>query len=163
MGRLKADKLHVQFAAGAAPDGPLTPRRYTLTHSDATGDLFLTIGADYDFRQLRGMQARFVRDEVLAEWRHERDGPELHVDCHVSGGLVLGPASWRDAIFRQELPLALEAICFGDRELFEGQPELTRSPIWVHFHTSQPRYHRVERWGTVSEYRATSGQPQASA
>ncbi len=163
MGRLRADKLHVQFAHGAETDGPVTPRRYTLTHSDATGDLYLTIGADYDRQQLLGWQARFMRDEVLAEWRHEADGPALHVDCHVSGGLVLGPASWRYAIFRQELPLVLEAICFGDRKLFEGQPQLTRSPIWVHFHASQPRYNRVERWGTVGEYLAASGQPEASA
>lgn len=108
MGRLKADKLHVQFAAGAAYAGPLTPRRYTLTHSDATGDLYLTIGADYDRRQLGGSQARFMRDEVLAEWRREPEDPALHVDCHVSGGLVLGSAGWRDAIFRQEKYDAME-------------------------------------------------------
>jgi hypothetical protein len=64
MGRLIADKLHVRFAAGTTPDGPVSPRRYTLTHSDATGDLYLTIGADHDLRQLRGVQARFMRDEV---------------------------------------------------------------------------------------------------
>jgi len=163
MGRLRSDKLHVRFAAGAAPDDPLTPRRYTLTHSDATGDMYLTIGADYDRQQLRGWQARLMRDEVLGEWRRGRDSPELHVDCHVSGGIILGPASWRYAIFRRELPLALEAICCGDRELLEGQDQLTQSPIWVHFHASQPRYNRVERWGTVREYLATSAPPQPSA
>jgi len=152
MGRLKADKLHMQFAAGAAPDGPLTPRRYTLTHSDATGDLFLTIGADYDLRQLGGSQARFMRDEVLAEWRHEPEGPALHVDCHVSGGLVLGSAGWRDAIFRQELPLALEAMCYGDRRLLDSRPKLEHAPVWVHFHARQEKYDVIEHWGTVADY-----------
>ena len=32
-----AAKLHVRFLEGASPHGPLTPRRYTLTHSDVTG------------------------------------------------------------------------------------------------------------------------------
>jgi hypothetical protein len=154
MGRLKPEKLHVQFAPDTAPEGPVAPRRYTLTHSDATGDLFLTIGSDYDRQQVSGWYTRLMRDEVLAEWRDEEDGPALHVHCHVSGGLVLGPAGWRDAIFRRELPLVLEAFRFGDRHLFEIWPELDWAPIWVHFHAAQPHYNRVESWGTLAGYTA---------
>jgi hypothetical protein len=154
MGRLKPEKLHVQFAPDTTPEGPVAPRRYTLTHSDTTGDLFLTIGSDYDRQQVSGWYTRLMRDEVLAEWRDEEDGPALHVYCHVSGGLVLGPAGWRDAIFRRELPLVLEAFRFGDRHLFEVRPELDWAPIWVHFHAAQPRYNRVESWGTLAGYTA---------
>ncbi len=151
MSRLKPEKLHVQFAPDATPEGPVSPRRYTLTHSDATGDLFLTIGADYDRKQISGWTARLMRDEVLAEWRQE-DGHALHVHCHVSGGLVVGSAGWRDAIFRRELPLVLEAFRFGDGGLFEAQPELDQAPIWVHFHARQSRYNRVEPWGVPGEF-----------
>ena len=34
-----------------------------LTHSDITGELFLTIAAKYDYDKITDM-----RDEVLAEW-----------------------------------------------------------------------------------------------
>jgi hypothetical protein len=95
-----------------------------------------------------------MRDEVLAEWREEEDGPALRVHCHVSGGLVVGSAGWRDAIFQRELPLVLEAFRFGDRRLFEMQPGLDQAPIWVHFHARQPRYNRVESWGTPADYTA---------
>jgi hypothetical protein len=152
MGRLKPEKLHVRFVSGAAPEGPITPRRYTLTHSDATGDLFLTIGPDYDQQQISGWYTRLLRDEVLAEWREEENGPALYVHCHVSGGLVVGSARWRDAIFQRELPLVLEAFRFGDRRLFETQPELDQAPIRVHFHATQPRYNRVESWGVPAEF-----------
>jgi len=158
MSRLKPEKLHVRFLPGAAPEGPVTPRRYTLTHSDATGDLFLTIGPDYDRRQISGWYTRLMRDEVLAGWREEEDGPALHVHCHVSGGLVVGPAGWRDAIFRQELPLVLEALRFGDRHLFEAQPELDQAPIWVHFNATQPRYNRVESWGVPARFAFHNGE-----
>ena len=152
MSRLNAEKLHVEFADGTSRDGPLTPRRYTLTHSDSTGDLYLTIAQDYDRRQISGLYTRLLRDEVLAEWRQENDGPALHVHCHVSGGLVLGSARWRYAIFRRELPLVLEAFRYGDRQLFKTEPGLDRAPIWIHFHATRRRYNRTESWGVPADY-----------
>jgi hypothetical protein len=150
--RLCPEKLHVRFLPGAAPEGPITPRCYTLTHSDATGDLFLTIGPQHDREQISGLYTRLMRDEVLAEWGGEEDSPVLHVHCHVSGGLVLGSAGWRDAIFRRELPLVLESFRFGDRRLFEIHPMLGRAAILVHFHATQSRYDRVESWGVLADY-----------
>lgn len=154
MSRLKPEKLHVRLALGATPGGPVIPRRYTLTHSDLTGHLYLTVGLEYDRRQIAGWYTRLMRDEVLAEWCKGGNGLGLHVHCHVSGGLVFGPASLRDAVFRRELPLVLEAIQFGDRLLFEAHPELDRAPIWVHFHAKQSRHDHVERWGVPADYRS---------
>ena len=154
MSRLRDEKLHVQFTEGVATDGPVTPRRYTLTHSDATGDLFLTVGADYDREQISGWYTRLLRDEVLAEWREDEDGPALHVYCHVSGGLVMGPAGWRYGIFRHHMPQVLEAFRLGDQELFEAHPALDSAPIWVHFQAVQRRYNRKEPWGTLADYRS---------
>ncbi len=115
MSRLNPAKLHVRWGRGVTPQRPVAPRRYTLTHSDATGDLFLTIAADYDRKQVTGLYTRLMRDEVLAEWG-EKDGRSvLHVHCHVSGGLCVGAARFRDAIFQHELPLVLEALRYGDR------------------------------------------------
>ena len=129
------------------------PRRYTLTHSDATGDLFLTIGADYDEEQISGVYTRLMRDEVLAEWHEEAGMPALHVHCHVSGGIILGGAGWRYRIFQHELPLVLEAFRYGDRDLFDARPELDQAPIQIHFHAVQKQYNKVEDWGVPADYR----------
>ena len=152
MNRLRTEKLHTRLGAGVDPSQPISPRCYTLTHSDGTGDLYLTIGAEYDEAQISGWYTRLMRDEVLAEWREEEDGPSLHVYCHVSGGLAFGTASWRYAIFRHELPLVLEAFRFGDRGLFETYPELDEAPIRIHFRSHRRRYRRTERWGTPADY-----------
>ena len=157
MSRLNPDKLHTRFAPGSTPTGPVTPRRYTLTHSDATGDLYLTIGPDYDREQISRWYTRLMRDEVLAEWRGERAGPSLHVHCHVSGGIVFGTAGLRDGIFRRELPLVLEALRYGDGALFAGHPDLDQAPIYIHFHAAQERYDRVEMWGVPADYDTTVG------
>lgn len=163
MRRLNPEKLHVRFISGTTYEGPITPRRYTLTHSDRTGDLYLTIGSDYDRRQIGGWYTRLMRDEVLAEWRVEEDCTVLHVHCHVSGGLIFGSAGWRDAIFQRELPLVLEAFRYGDRRLLEAQPELDRAPIYVHFRAAQPGYNRTEPWGVPADYRHGEDQVAAEA
>ncbi len=68
MKNLKPSKLTVQFLPGAQPDGPILPRRYTLTHSDSTGELLLSIGLEFNRPQISGWYTRLMRDEVLAEW-----------------------------------------------------------------------------------------------
>ena len=153
MSRLRPDKLHVRFRDRATPTGPIAPRRYTLTHSDATGDLFLTVGTEYDRKQISGWYTRLMRDEVLAEWREDEEGPALHVHCHLSGGLVFGTARWRHEIFRHELPLVLEAFRFGARQLYEAHPALDEAPIRVHFAAIRRRHRRTERWGTPADFR----------
>jgi hypothetical protein len=156
LSRLRPEKVQVRFLGGAEAEGPLSPRRYTLTHSDMTGDLFLSVGPEYNQAQILGWYTCFMRDEVLAEWQEGDEGPSLHVYCHVSGGLVLGTAGWRYAIFQHELPLALEALRYGDRALFAAHPELDGAPLLVHFHARQRRYRRVQRWGAPADYRLTN-------
>lgn len=153
MSRLRPEKLYVRFTEGVDPEGPIVGRRYTLTHSDRTGDLFLTVGLAYDQRQISGWYTRLMRDEVLAEWLEDDEGARLQVTCHVSGGIVFGPAGWRYLIFRRELPLVLEALRYGDRVLYAAHSELDNAPIRIRFHALQRRYRRVEQWGTPADYR----------
>ena len=51
-----ADKLTVVYMNGAIPlePLPLAARRYTLTHSDLTGELLLSVGRQYNQGQLSG-------------------------------------------------------------------------------------------------------------
>jgi hypothetical protein len=95
MTRLIPEKLHVKYLCDTTPDAPLLPRFYTLTHSDFSGDLFLSIGPCYDMKQISGLHTRLMRDEVLAELGKDLQGYSLNVFCHVSGGFVFGRAKWR--------------------------------------------------------------------
>lgn len=130
-----------------------TPRYYTLTHSDITGDLFLSIGSRYDTRQTSKLYTRLMRDEVLAKLEEASGQLVLDVHCHVSGGLVIGRAKWRYEIFCSELSLALEAIRYGDKAFFEQNPQLDKPPVLVHFKSSNNRYNKIENWGTIADYK----------
>ena len=152
MERLNPDKLHVTYLAGTTPESLTLPRRYTLTHSDITGQLFLSIGNEYDTKQISRLYTRLMRDEVLAEFAEE-DSMVLKVYCHVSGGFVLGTAKWRYNIFRSELPLVLEAIRYGDETAFKQNTQLYNTPVLIHFRSNDKRFNKVENWGTVADYR----------
>jgi hypothetical protein len=150
--RLNPSKLHVTLGDNVTEDHPVNSRSYTLTHSDTTGQLFLTIDTTYNKKQISGWYTRLMRDEVLAEWKREMVGPILHVYCHISGGLVLGNAGWRYAIFKRELPLVLEAFRYGDRMLYLSYPELDNAVIKVHFSSHHQRHRKVQNWGSPKDY-----------
>lgn len=151
MSDLNPEKLHVRWMEISDQQSHTFPRAYTLTHSDRTGDLFLTIGPDIDRKQISGWYTRLMRDEVLAKWEKEGDGWSLHVHLHVSGGIVLGTARWRAAIFRQHLPGVLQAFRHGD-PIFSRHPELDHAPIYVHFHAKQTKFNQTERWGRFEDF-----------
>lgn len=150
---LNPEKLHTHWEPDISKDRLLYPRRYTLTHSDLTGDLFLTIGSTYNRKQISGLYTRLMRDEVLASWEQADNIPVLQVHCHVSGGLVIGSAGFRRAIFRRHMPLVLEAFRYGDRDLWEANPHLDRASIIVKFAVRQTSSNRSEHWGRFADYR----------
>lgn len=146
MGRLNPEKLHVEFKSGVTTTHPILGRKYTLTHSDVTAELFLTIGLYFAYDKITSM-----RDEVLAEWRNSNCGLFLYVYVYVGD---YGPAvnAIRNTIFRRELPLALEAMVYGDQKLFKVNPPLMNAPIWIQFDSTDPTYNRYEYWGTAIDY-----------
>lgn len=148
MKKLNPSKLSVEFRAGVTPVEPVTGRKYTLTHSDTTAELFLTIGPSYAYDKINKM-----RDEVLAKWRMYNGYPLLHIYVYVDGQSGHDKAAIRNLIFRRELPLALEAIRYGDNRFFLYHPELDNAPIWIYFDSINPNYDRFENWGTPSDYK----------
>ena len=147
MRRLKPEKITVEFRDGVTTIDPLIPRRYTLTHSDITARLFLTIGLSFANDKINAM-----RDEVLAEWIQKEERYFCYVYLYVDGQFSQGEASKRNSIFRRELPLALEAIRYGDRIFFNTHPGLNCSAIIVFFLSTIPQFNKIENWGSFSDY-----------
>jgi hypothetical protein len=147
MNQLKPEKLSVELRAGVTPTEPITPRRYTLTHNDITAELYLTIGKTYAYDKITAM-----RDEVLGEWIMIQDKYIFFVYLYVNGDYGKDVAAVRNYIFRRELPLALNAIKYGDKDFFIAHSELNSAPIIVHFSSTFDEYNKTENWGTFSDY-----------
>lgn len=146
------DKLSVAYRDGVTAAGAVLPRRYTLTHSDATGELFLTVGVHYAWDKVNAA----MRDEVIGEWVSNGGYPYAHFYVYIDqGDYSAEQAARRNEVFRRELPLALTAIRYGDRMLFEAYPALDQAAVVITFMSANPQYARQENWGSFRDYSAS--------
>lgn len=152
MSKLNPKSLSVEFIGDVTAISPIIPRRYTLTHSDITAELFLNIGILFNYDKINAM-----RDEVLGEWINISGNYFYYVYLYVDGqsNPTEKETAIRDSIFRRELPLALEAIRYGDREFFDTHIKLNYAPIIVYFISNNPKFNIIEKWGTFSDYDST--------
>ena len=142
------EKLSVEYMNGAASTEPVIPRRYTLTHSDLTGELFLYIGINYAWGKINPL-----RDEVLSEWKKYGCSLYFCVYLYIDQGQYNPSVSAkRNEIFRRELPVALTAIRYGDRIFFSTYPSLDHAPITVNFISAYPEFARQENWGALQSF-----------
>lgn len=148
MSKFQPEKLNVSYKDEIRTKTFLLPRKYTLTHSDESGELFLSIGKNYDFDQINYN----IRDEVLGSW--EKDDKEyLLITLEVDNGDDISNTIKRDKIFRQEIVLALMAIVYGDNLFFENNKELYEAPVRVKFNSKFSEYDTLEDWGMVKDYK----------
>lgn len=148
MNILDPEKLHVEIRNDVTDTEPVFGRKYTLTHSDQTAELFLTISMQFAYEKVT-----VIRDELLAEWTLTNGIPYLYVHIYLNGMLNPDALVMRDEIFRRELPLALEAIRYGDRSFFDAHPDLDNAEIWVQFYSENPAYNRFEFYGLIKDYK----------
>ena len=151
LSKFSPERLSVTYRDGTTAANLVLPRRYTLTHSDSTGELFLNIGCDYAWDQVNS-----TRDEVLGEWYPSGSHSLIYL-IHVyidQGEYDLNTSSKRYETFKRELPLALTAIRYGDRALFKAYPFLDHAPIIITFMSVYPSIASQENWGTFQSYSA---------
>ncbi|KAF2291271.1 hypothetical protein GH714_022032 [Hevea brasiliensis] len=145
--RFEASKLKVVLMGKEMNEySGIIPRTYILSHCDFTANLTLTISNVINIDQLRGW---YSKDDVVVEWKKIGGKLGLHIHCYVSGpNLMLDlAAELRYHIFSKEMPLVLEAVLHGDSVLLREHPELMDALVWVYFHSSSPKYNRLECWG----------------
>ena len=149
MSNFSPERLFVEYRDGVTATEPVISRHHTLTHSDDTGDLFLTIGTQFAWDKVNPE----LRDEVLGEWK--TDGHFLYYNAYVivnKQNQDFETAMRRYEVFRRELPLALTAIRYGDRLLFERYPVLDNALIIMNFMSTYPQLYKQEVFGTFSSY-----------
>jgi hypothetical protein len=147
--KFKPEKLKVTFIPPATAFVPIDGRKYTLTHSDITGELFLSIGNVYDYQAINYE----MRDEVLADWITINGEYLLYGKVYISNGEYdRNMSRIRYMIFKKELDLALTAMIYGDRSFFTYYLWLLDAPIYVQFSSVYPEFNQIAYYGTPRTY-----------
>ncbi|MDF2952276.1 MAG: staygreen family protein [Anaerocolumna sp.] len=148
MRELNPQKVFVQYRDRMIPYEPVIGRKYTITHSDTTAELFVFVAQNYAEDQITSM-----RDEVRVAWEQGKEGLALIGSVIVDGNGVPGNASIRNKIFYNEMPTALQALRQGDRFLFDKEPNLDNTPVFIHFISDNPNFNKIYNFGIIGIYK----------
>lgn len=146
--RINPQKVFVQYRDIMKPYEPVLERRYTITHSDITAELFVFVASDYANDQVTS-----IRDEVRIVWEQYKKGFALYGFVLVDGNGVTGNAEIRNKIFYKEMPTALQALRQADRFLFDKEPDLDNTPVFIRFISNNPIYAKTYNFGVISSYK----------
>lgn len=149
MSKFKPEKLRIKYIPPATAFEPVDRRKYTLTHSDTTGELYLSIGNIYDYQAINYK----MRDEVLADWITVNGEYLLYGNVYISNGEYDKKMSRiRYMIFKKELDLALTGLIYGDKSFYSNYPWLLDAPIYVQFASIYPEFSELAYFGTPRKY-----------
>lgn len=132
-------KLDVDFSS-TIQNKEFIDRKYTLTHSDTTGQRYLFIGEQF-------AEDRFnnLRDEVLGEWTRN----ELHIICNLYSEYSSLTLEKRYEKFKEHMPRAITAILNGDKE-YIIKKNLLDYKVLVSFLSNKLAY--KEYYGKIQDY-----------
>ncbi len=140
-------KVFVQYRDCMQPTGSVEGRKYTITHSDATADLFVTIADCYAEDRVSRM-----RDEVRLAWEFHNGKPVLMGSVLIDERGMTENSCMRSQIFYREMPMALKALRWADRFLFCEDPCLDGAQVWIHFISCNPALDKSYDFGTIGSY-----------
>lgn len=146
MKKINPKKVFTEFRDGVNKIEPIEGRKYTVTHSDKTGDLFVTIGLKYAEDKIDKL-----RDELLLTWTYSDERLKLIGQVLIDNEVIKN-SRIRNIIFKKEMPLALQAIRYADRELFQLNKSLDDIPIEIQFISQSEKYNKIIEFGTMKEY-----------
>ncbi len=148
MKELNPNKVFVQYRDIMNPYEPVMGRKYTITHSDTTAELFVFVSENYAEDQITRM-----RDEVRLAFEQTKNGLALIGSVIVDEKGVIGNPYIRNKIFYNEMPTALQALRQADRFLFGRYPSLDNTPVYIDFISSNPAYDKTYDFGVIGSYK----------
>ena len=143
----KQRQIFVEYRDNVGPLAPLEERTYTMTHSDETGDIFVTIELNY-----APDQTNKIQDQVYMKWLPIEDKFFLYGEVIIDNDTITGKSDISYEIFSREMPLALHAIYTADLPLFEAYPTLNDTPVIINFLSTDPKYDKLHCYGEISHY-----------
>ena len=144
----KDSNTYIEYRDSFTAEGPVQGRKYTITHSDTTGDLFVTVGNDYAEDKID----QKMRDEVRLKWIKSLKRPALIGTVFLDGDDMKRDVIKRKEIFVKEMPTALKGLRKVEDTLFQMNPCLDKAQVIIGFESSNPMYQGWHSFGVIGDY-----------
>lgn len=148
MRELNSDRVHTEYRDGVSETFPLVGRKYTITHSDETAEVFVTIGKEFASDKFGAL-----RDEVILMLTQREGKIQMYGTVIVNSEEIPNGAKYRNDIFLRELPGALEALRFADRDFYNQYEMLDELPIYIWFQSTFDEFNKVYDYGKMKDYK----------
>jgi hypothetical protein len=139
--------VFLQYRDKIKTTDPVAGRKYTITQSDNSDDLFVIIAEEYADDRINHM-----RNEVKIEWQRRKREYILSGSVLIDINQSEVNSKIRNEIFRREMPIILKSLRFADRFLFEQYPILDSSTVIIHFASKDPAYNKSYNFGAIGNY-----------
>ncbi|WP_054738880.1 staygreen family protein [Cellulosilyticum ruminicola] len=143
----RSRQIFVEYRDKVTKTTPTQNRTYTMTHSDETGDLFVTIGLIY-----ADDMTYEIQDQVYLRFTPLADKWILLGEVLIDSEDFEGNKQVRYDIFKRKMPLALQAIYTADKAFFDAYPELKDAPILIRFKSTDSKYDKLYDYGSIGNY-----------
>nr|WP_083489307.1 staygreen family protein [Heyndrickxia shackletonii] len=144
-----SETLSVNIAPPATVFHPLEGRKYTLSQSEYTGKLFLSISNQFS-KQTNDLD---VSEILQAEWITLMGEYALNGNISMNGSESDRRLTQvRCMIFQKELPELIRMLVIADNQFFNNYPLLLDAPIIIHFNTDIPEFSGTFQLGTPRQY-----------
>lgn len=145
----KRGRLISEFRDDVTDCNPVNGRVYTMTHSDETANLYVTVGCNIAKDQVDLKN----RDEVIAYLSTDDESSILWGCVLISGeGIPCENAKKRNEIFLREMHVALRAIRVADDAFYSKHPECNNAKVFIQFRSDDEQYHRWYDFGKIAYY-----------
>lgn len=104
-------------------------------------------------RRLCGRSSQENEDEVRVAWEQKDNILNLIGSVIVDSIAVKGNAKIRNRIFNNEMPTALQALCQGDRFLFNKDTRLDDTLVFIHFISENPTFDKIYNFEAIGYYK----------
>lgn len=148
MSNLDSFKVNVNIVEPYTSTEPVRFRRYTVIHNEDSSVIDVVISPDFKMLEFSTVST----DIIYGQWVwFFNDIYHLNLFAFI-GDYPYEIARLRYNQFLEKIPVSISAIVNGDKTFLENRPQLLKTPVFVRFISSYPRFNKLVPYNQIESY-----------
>ncbi|MGL5640983.1 MAG: staygreen family protein [Paraclostridium sp.] len=148
MSNLDSFKVNVNIVEPYTSTEPIRFRRYTVIHNEDSSVINVVISPYFEMLKFGTVST----DIIYGQWVwFTGDIYILNLFAFV-GDYPYEIARLRYNQFSEKIPVSISAIVNGDKAFLENRPQLLKTPVFVRFISSYPKFNKLIPYNQIEDY-----------